>query len=114
MLEQALPLRQYFGVAPLLVAEDFVDAMERIEERVSGFSRSCMVICFYDDAALQFLHAKKPKAANLVLAPIYSRMTERHTTIDADELNCRVRNGNGCGLIAVGTRTKVARTLGKG
>ena len=36
------------------------------------------------------------------LTSIYSDNTELGvTTIDPDKLNCRVRNGNGCGLIGI-------------
>ena len=36
------------------------------------------------------------------LTSIYSDSTELGaTTIDPDELNCRVRNGNGCDLIGI-------------
>ena len=42
------------------------------------------------------------KRVAMRLTSIYSDSTELGaTTIDPDELNCRVRNGNGCGLIGI-------------
>ena len=38
------------------------------------------------------------------LATSYSHRGKPPTTIGAEELNCRVRNGNGCGLFAIATK----------
>ena len=40
----------------------------------------------------------------LCLATSYSHRGKPPTTIGAEELNCRVRNGNGCGLFAIATK----------
>lgn len=38
------------------------------------------------------------------LAASYSHRGKPPTTIGAEELNCRVRNGNGCDLFAIATK----------
>ena len=46
------------------------------------------------------------------LAASYSHRGKPPTTIGAEELNFRVRDGNGCGLFAIAARLyKVERTL---
>jgi hypothetical protein len=45
---------------------------------------------------------------NISLATSYSHKGRPLTTIGAEELNCRVRDGNGCDLFANVTRQKTA------
>ena len=56
-----------------------------------------------------FLCIKQKKTSRMAdllngLAASYSHRGKPPTTIGAEELNCRVRNGNGCDLFAIATK----------